>query len=155
MNRIWPCRLAGLFLFAQAGCQTAALFRLFARNTLPYIRAMRHALRPLSALALALLLVFTAQSMAVARGMQGVGGAVVLCTGSGPVTILTDSEGQPISPAHICPECTLSLIVAVGQADAGLTHPMGRAEALVTPYPSITLAQRMLPFSARDPPAAV
>ncbi len=116
---------------------------------------MRHALRPLSAIALALLLVFTAQSMAAARGMQGVGGAVVLCTGGGPVTILTDSDGQPIGPAHICPECTLSLIVAVGQADVALTHPMGRAAALITSYPSLTLARRMLPFSARGPPAVV
>lgn len=116
---------------------------------------MRHALRPVSAIALALLLVFTAQSMAVARGMQGVGGAVVLCTGSGPVTILTDSDGQPIAPAHICPECTLSLIVAVGQGDVALTHPMGRAEALIIPYLSVTLAQRARPFSARDPPAAI
>lgn len=116
---------------------------------------MRHPLRPFAAIALALLLVFTAQSMAAARGMQGVGGAVVLCTGSGPVTILTDSDGQPIGPAHICPECTLSLIVAVGQADAALTHPMGRAEALLVPYVPASIARQELPFSARDPPAAI
>lgn len=116
---------------------------------------MRHALRPFSAIALALLLVFTAQSMAVARGIQGVGGAVVLCTGSGPVTILTDSEGQPVGPTHICPECTLSLIVASAQADVALSHPMGRAETLVIPYHADTLTQRSQPFSARDPPAAI
>jgi len=79
---------------------------------------------------LALLLVLTAQAMAVARGMPGVAGAVVLCTGTGPVTVLTDAEGQPVGPAHICPDCTLSLIVALAQAGPVTAHPMGRAVAV-------------------------
>lgn len=109
--------------------------------------------RPLVAIALAMLLVLTAQSMAVARGMPGAAGSIVLCTGAGPVTILTDAEGQPVAPAHVCPDCTLSLIVTVAQTAPEASRPMGRAEALVLP-PAITVLQRSVhPFSARDPPA--
>lgn len=108
---------------------------------------------PLFALALALLLVLTAQSMAVARGTPGAAGSIVLCTGTGPVTILTDAEGQPLAPAHVCPDCTLSLIATVAHIAPEASRPLGRAEALVLP-PAITVLQRSVrPFSARDPPA--
>lgn len=114
---------------------------------------MRLRSQPFAALALALLLVLTAQTMAVARGMPGAAGSIVLCTGTGPVTILTDAEGQPIGPAHICPDCTLSLIVSVDHPAPEASRPMGRAEALVLP-PAITVLERSAhPFSARDPPA--
>lgn len=116
---------------------------------------MTHRFRPLAALALALLLVLTAQSMAVARGMAGPFGAVVLCTGTGPVTILTDAEGQPVGPAHICPDCTLSLIVSLPQADSDVAHPMGRAEAVLPLSAKPVLAQAQRAFSARDPPAVI
>ena len=108
---------------------------------------------PLSALALALLLVLTAQSMAVARGMPGAAGSIVLCTGTGPVTILTDAEGQPLGPAHVCPDCTLSLIVTIADAAPATSRPLGRAEALVLPASIPVLQRSVHPFSARDPPA--
>lgn len=113
---------------------------------------MTRACRPLIAVVLALLLVLTAQAMAVARGMPG---AVVLCTGTGPVTVLTDAEGQPVGPAHICPDCTLSLIVALAQAGPVTAHPMGRAVAVALPAVARLAAREIQPFSARDPPAVV
>jgi hypothetical protein len=119
------------------------------------MRIMTRRNHPLVAIALALLLVLTAQSMAVARGMPGAAGSIVLCTGSGPVTILTDADGQPVGPSHVCPDCTLSLIVAVAQAAPSVAHPMGRAEAVVLPLPRVALPQQVNPFSARDPPAVV
>ncbi|MGR3507073.1 MAG: hypothetical protein ACU0B7_14525 [Paracoccaceae bacterium] len=111
--------------------------------------------RPFFAIALALLLVLTAQSMAAARGMSGVSGSVVLCTGTGPVTILTDADGQPVGPAHICPDCTLSLIVALAGDAPLVLHPIGRAEALKAVGRSVLLHRIAQPFSARDPPAVV
>lgn len=111
--------------------------------------------RSIFALALALLLVLTAQSMAVARGMPGAAGSVVLCTGTGPVTILTDAEGQPVGHAHVCPDCTLSLIVAVTQAAPVAAHPMGRSDVLRLAGVPVAVKQDVWPFSARDPPAAV
>lgn len=115
---------------------------------------MMRRFRPFAALALALLLVLTAQSMAVARGMPGAAGSVVLCTGSGPVTVLTDAEGQPLGPAHICPDCALSLIVTLAHPLPDAPRPAGRAEALVLPGAVAVLQRGARPFSARDPPAA-
>ena len=111
--------------------------------------------RSFAAIALAFLLVVTSQSMAVARGMPGAAGSVVLCTGTGPVTILTDAEGQPIGPAHICPDCALSLIVTLEQGAAVVAHPMGRAEALRVAAVPVVLPRAVRPFSARDPPAVI
>ena len=117
-----------------------------------YIAGMRLPFRPFTAFALALLLALTSQSMAVARGAAGVSGSVVLCTGTGPVTILTDASGQPVGPAHICPDCTLSLILALPQTATPVAHPMGRADNLaMLPLPVIA-SQGTAPFSARDPP---
>lgn len=116
---------------------------------------MTHRFRPFAALALALLLVLTAQSMAIARGTPGAAGAVVLCTGTGPVTILTDADGQPVGPAHICPDCTLSLLVSLPQSGGDVAHPMGRADVLLPPPVTTPLAQGQRPFSARDPPAVI
>lgn len=111
--------------------------------------------RSFIAIWLALLLVLTAQSMAVARGLPGSAGSVVLCTGTGPVTILIDAEGQPIGHAHVCPDCTLSLIVTVGHASPLIKHPMGRAEALILPPAPVLPPEDVKPFSARDPPVLV
>ncbi|TNE67369.1 MAG: hypothetical protein EP336_07515 [Rhodobacteraceae bacterium] len=73
--------------------------------------------RTIKAVLVAFLLIVTSQSMAVARGtMRDATGAVVLCTGTGPITVLTDADGQPIGPSHICPDCALSVIA--GLADA-------------------------------------
>ena len=73
---------------------------------------MRHSFRSYLAIMLSLLLVLTGHSMAVARGMPGVAGQIEICSGTGPVMIALDAEGNPTGPAHICPEAALSLIQA-------------------------------------------
>lgn len=73
--------------------------------------------RTIKAVLVALLLIVTSQSMAVARGtMRDATGATVLCTGTGPITVLTDADGQPIGPTHICPDCALSVIAGLAEA---------------------------------------
>ncbi|MFP4569433.1 hypothetical protein [Rhodosalinus sp.] len=64
---------------------------------------------PLLALLLALTLVVTAQSAALARTQNVPAGAVVICTGGGLVTIEIDAEGKPTGPAHVCPDAVASL----------------------------------------------
>lgn len=120
-----------------------------------YIAVMIRLFRPLVAIALAFLLVFTAQSMAVARGVAGPAGSVVLCTGTGPVTILTDANGQPVGHAHICPDCTLLLILAVAQGASVVSAPVGLGLAPLPQHDLFAPARHVLPFSARDPPVAV
>ncbi|WP_371037499.1 MULTISPECIES: hypothetical protein [unclassified Rhodosalinus] len=116
---------------------------------------MSDRLRPLAALLLALCVVLTAQAMALARGQSSAAGEMVICTGAGLVTVAVDAEGNPAGPAHICPDCALSLIAAAPAA------PQARARApdLLTvrfartavPAP---VAARHSPVSARDPPRA-
>jgi hypothetical protein len=73
------------------------------------MKALRH---PLAGVLLALMLVLTGQSMAIARGTPGPSGELVLCTGSGPITILVDENGQPVGQAHICPDCAFAFFAA-------------------------------------------
>src|SRR6056297_1935912 len=76
------------------------------------------AARAYLAFALAFVLTFTGQSMALARTAPDPAGQMVLCTGSGPVTVLLDAEGQPTGAVHVCPDCTLSLLAAVAETGA-------------------------------------
>lgn len=62
---------------------------------------------------MALVMVLTSHSMAEARGMMAsASGEMVICTGSGPVTVTMDADGQPMSAPHICPDCTMGLFDA-------------------------------------------
>ncbi|WP_417259531.1 hypothetical protein [Celeribacter sp.] len=110
-------------------------------------------LRPLIAVVFAVLLFATSQTMAVTRGtMRDATGAVVLCTGTGPITVLIDDDGQPVGPPKICPDCAMSVF-----ADAGSAFVLSAPQSRVTPLradQSVTLrrtAQTLTPL-ARGPP---
>lgn len=70
------------------------------------------------AIALTLLLVLTTQSMASARGMATPAGEMVLCNGSEAVAVLVDENGQPVSPPHLCPECSLGVLALAEETPA-------------------------------------
>lgn len=70
---------------------------------------MTRCLRTFFGLFLAFVLSVTAQSMAIARTSASPTGDMILCTGTGPVTIQVDAEGNPTGPAHICPDCAISI----------------------------------------------
>jgi len=74
---------------------------------------MRLILRPYFAFALVALLTLTGQSMVVARGASAATGQIVICTGTGPVTVSVDAEGQPKGPVHICPDCMATALMAL------------------------------------------
>lgn len=67
--------------------------------------------RSFIAVLLAFVLGLTSQSMAVARGASAATGQMVLCTGTGPVAIYLDADGQPTSAPHICPDAALNVLV--------------------------------------------
>ena len=108
--------------------------------------------RALLAISLALLLAATSQTMAVARGQARVAGDVVICSGYGITTISVDENGDPVGPAHICPDMVLALMAALGHTPVSLLRPDG-AVAVVAQV-NIPLGQgRLLPATAaRDPP---
>lgn len=109
----------------------------------------------ISAVFMMLLLVLTAQSAAVARTMPDATGKMVLCTGSGPVMVYMDAEGNPTGAPHICPDCALSLIVANPEPDLILT-PLGVWTTASVPAPILMEAAQIIPVArARAPPLTI
>jgi hypothetical protein len=110
--------------------------------------------RLLSSLLVALL-ILTGQQVTSARGTGHAVTEAVLCIGGGLVTVQLDAEGNPVGPAHICPDATLAFLpdlvgprpVAVGIAARPLSYPLTDA----TTGPA---ARAILPPST-GPPAAV
>jgi hypothetical protein len=111
-------------------------------------------IRPYLGLLLALMLALTGQSMAVARGSARVAGEVVLCTGQGAVAVQVDENGQPTGPAHICPDCALSLFAM----DAGVPQmPVrieGKGRALRPVARALPVSRDGVASRARGPPLA-
>lgn len=65
-----------------------------------------HGLFPrLVAAFLALTLLFTAETMALARGAPAPVGEIILCTSHGVMSVPIDAEGNPTEAPHICPDC--------------------------------------------------
>jgi len=65
---------------------------------------------------LSLLVILTGQGVAASRGMDRAVGHMVLCTGSGPVVVYMDAEGQPTRAPHFCPDYALTLLGALAVA---------------------------------------
>ena len=59
------------------------------------------------------LIVLTAQSAAFARTMTDATGQMVICTGTGPMMVYVDEQGELTGAPQICPGYALSLIVAL------------------------------------------
>ena len=112
-------------------------------------------LRPILALCLCALLALTSQTMAVARGAPTPAGTMLLCTGTGPVTVLVDADGKPTGAVHICPDCALGLFDAVATVtpDAPRTATATALNPL-DPTLEIVIAARAA-FKARAPPTRV
>ena len=102
---------------------------------------------------LVLALIVTSQGFALARTADGPAGAMVICTGSGPVTVLVDGNGQPTGAAHVCPDCVLGLF-AVVPPDPLLPVPAGAQSIDLNSRtgPSTRLSEMPDTVRARAPP---
>lgn len=116
---------------------------------------MKLVLNRILPIALSLLVILTGQGMAASRGMDRVVGQMVLCTGTGPVVVYMDAEGQPTQDPHLCPEYVMTLLGAIVVAapalpappDLAAPAPLRRSENLIAP----PVPRR----PARAPPALV
>lgn len=113
---------------------------------------MKFALRSYLAIVLALMLTLTGQSMAVARGMPNAEGEIVLCTGTGPISVLVDKDGQPVGPPHICPDCALSIFAFHEEPPVLFMRPSGRVVTLRIDTGRSGAAGGTVPAIARGPP---
>ena len=86
---------------------------------------------PVSLLLIALL-VLMGQSVAMARGAPGPAGQMVLCTGTGPVMVFVDGDGQPTEAPRFCPDTAMGLlsVVAIAAAEASFTADPGHTRTL-------------------------
>ncbi|WP_319825668.1 hypothetical protein [Thalassovita sp.] len=116
---------------------------------------MTKLLRTYLGISLALMLALTGQSMAVARGTPSAAGQIILCTGTGPIAVLVDENGQPVGKPHICPDCALSVFAALGDEPPQIMRPEGRAIALRIETGFHKAAGQPIPAKARGPPSAV
>ncbi|WP_393935077.1 hypothetical protein [Roseovarius sp. S1116L3] len=93
--------------------------------------------------------------MALARNAPGASAVLTICSGTGPLSIVVDAEGQPMGAPHICPDCALA---ALGAILPGLTdHPVpvtSRRAARAAPLPSGTALVNPTQARARAPPVA-
>ncbi|WP_193140594.1 hypothetical protein [Meridianimarinicoccus sp. MJW13] len=103
-------------------------------------------------LCLIVLVALTSLQLGLSRGTARVAGTVVLCTGTGPVAVTVDRDGQPVSRPHVCPDCVMS-------AMAGLAAPLVLTARQVQPRQLVfTQAQTraeaapLIAHRARGPP---
>ncbi|UWQ46777.1 hypothetical protein K3719_05270 [Leisingera aquaemixtae] len=112
------------------------------------IRALRISL----GLFLALTVALTAHSAAARQGERDAAGQMVICTGTGPVTIYVDREGQPVKPPHQCPDCVMHVLDAVMQP-AGLVLPVAvSSKVAAVRAAALPAVQQTLRATARAPP---
>ena len=109
-------------------------------------------IRALIAYALVAVVVLTGQVMATARTMPDATGEMVICTGSGAVTVHLDEDGNPTGPPHICPDCVMSLLVAVDASGVMPLRDAGLTVQVFADHAAGHISRPALSPSARGPP---
>ncbi|WP_170417933.1 hypothetical protein [Ruegeria atlantica] len=105
--------------------------------------------------ALSLLVVLTGQGVAASRGLDRAVGHMVLCTGTGPVVVYMDAEGQPTRAPHFCPDYALTLLGAVIIAEPSLPVAPENDRPLPSRVTENLIALPIPAQPARSPPASV
>ena len=117
-----------------------------------YLVAMKLRLPSYLTLFLVLAITLTAHSAGAMLGMRDATGQIVICSGSGPVVVYVDSDGQPAKAPHDCPDCiplALDALAPVQQLHPIAPEPMRR---VVQPKNTCVLSRMPLRASARSPP---
>ncbi|HKK97110.1 MAG TPA: hypothetical protein VJ928_02945 [Marivita sp.] len=116
---------------------------------------MRILLRHITSVLLLIVVVFASTELAAARGQAPAAGTLVICTGSGPIHILVDKNGEPTGRVMICPDYALAFYAdAAPQTPKALRidvwHALWQARAL-----RLGFAQAAPQSHARGPPIPV
>ena len=110
-------------------------------------------LRPILAFVFAAVIVATSGAMASARGMaRDASGEMVLCVGTGSVTVLMGADGQPLGVAHFCPDCALVSLAVVASAEALSRAMVTPSRVHFPPYVGASASPVLSGTHARDPP---
>ena len=115
---------------------------------------MKRHMRSYLTLLLVLAVTLTAHSAGAMRGMRDATGQVVICSGTGPVVIYVDAEGQPARAPGNCPDCiTLSMDATTAPEQVQLAMPRPTGGLQYFPQPSVQ-SRMPLEACARAPPFA-
>ncbi|WP_422047741.1 hypothetical protein [Shimia sp.] len=104
---------------------------------------------------LALVLVLTGHSMAIARGMPGVAGYAEYCIGENPVMVPVDADGNPTGAPHLCPDFSASLLTWIAVPEATIEAHFGQSRIARLALGDHVEAIRQTSPSARAPPIGV
>ncbi|WP_299771287.1 hypothetical protein [uncultured Tateyamaria sp.] len=74
--------------------------------------------RAVVSILLSLVLLATSYSAAVARGAPQAVDQMVICSGTTVAVVFIDTDGQPTTAPHLCPDCALHLFAAVAPFEA-------------------------------------
>ncbi|WP_037310588.1 hypothetical protein [Ruegeria halocynthiae] len=116
---------------------------------------MKPVLNRILPLGLSLLVILTGQGVAASRGMNRAVGQMVLCTGSGPVVVYSDAEGQPTKAPHFCPEYAVNLLGAVIVAALAVPHTPRTAQPAPLRCAGNLIALPVPRRPARAPPVLI
>ena len=109
----------------------------------------------LTGLVLVLLLAVSGQGLAQGRGDTAAVGQAVICTGTGPVVIYLDDQGQPTGPPRYCPDFAMhgfDLAASVPLASAPARRLTRLPWSFSYPFPPAQAAPAAM---ARGPPRLV
>lgn len=104
---------------------------------------------------LIVLMLFTGQALAMARGMPLSVGTMEICSGQHTVIVAIDANGEPTHAQHHCLDCTL-LALGLADTNVGPAAPESVAFAFSALFDSIeSTTNKILRLNARAPPSLV
>ena len=114
---------------------------------------MRH-INSILTLCLCLTMLVTSVTSAIARGQMAFGQTLVICADGAPLAITLDARGNPVTPAHTCPDC-LAVTAGLPPVVLDLAQPLGRWTRTAMQNGASLASQHVPNALARGPPALI
>lgn len=105
---------------------------------------------------LSILVLVTGQAAAVAHAAPAPSGRMELCTGTGPVMVYLDENGEPMGDPVYCPDFALSLILSLQAAPIAVVAIRDAVSVVPVMVPVALILSRDVPVrGARGPPVLI
>lgn len=101
---------------------------------------------------LALCVIASGVTSAIARSAAHSQYSVTICSDAGVVQITLDAQGNPVTPMHPCPDCVVALAGGLPETIALPVHPVRWSPYLAGVSAAPVAALHPLPAQARGPP---
>jgi hypothetical protein len=91
---------------------------------------------------------------AVARGQMAAGRTAQICADGQAISVVLDERGNPVNPAHRCPEC-IAVTAALPPLTPDMVRPNGRWARIEVPASVLAVGYSTVTAIARGPPVLV